>query len=425
MPARALLTVLTVYFRVAKRAESRHACEPRTRAVLWRSLALLALLVGPAPDAGAEGTAYVDAIGVPVAFVVEGADSSSTWAELPRRLEESTWVASSSTALLLDPRSTACRGSLGCTAHRLARLSIGIPRDRRPPVSVIIAARANGRELSLNLLAFSTNRLLDMPHVKEEIIPESAWDAAEVFLAQPSVRATDKDIAARIDRAEALQPTLTRLWGVLWARVADIFVEEASRPSPVAALRLELPTVGTRIRIEDHPPKDVLTSQLEVTGLMPGVRRLEVSHPDYIPLRRTVDLVAGPNTLAVSLEPRPSFLGRVSGASWATAGTMAALSAGAAALAAARVSGTTVLSSGDKARTFWPRLVADDQAGQGPLIVPSAVALGVGAIATIVVDGLTDADDRPAWLLPLAIAGSVLATYGAGELACFAAQCKP
>jgi hypothetical protein len=212
---------------------------------------------------------------------------------------------------------------------------------------------------------------------------------------------------------------------VLWARVVDIFVEEASRPSPVAALRLELPTVGTRIRIEDHPPTDVLTSQMEVTGLVPGVRRLEVSHPDYITLRRTVDLVAGPNTLAVSLEPRPSFLGRVSGASWATAGTMAALSAGAAALATARVSGTTVLSSGDKARTFWPRLVADNEAGQGPLLVPSAVALGVGAIATILVEGLTDADDRPAWLLPLAILGSTLVTYGAGELICWRIECDP
>jgi hypothetical protein len=397
----------------------------RALLLLLRGPAFLLMFVAPVLHADAEGIAYVDAIGVPVAFVVEGADSSSTWAELPRRLEESTWVASSSTALLLDPRSTACRGSLGCTAHRLARLSVGIDKNRRPPVSVIIAARASGRELSLNLMAFSTNGLVGMAHAKVDSIPESAWDEILLDIVKPSVRVTDTDIAARIDRAEALQPTLTRLWGVLWARVVDIFVEEASRPSPVAALRLELPTVGTRIRIEDHPPTDVLTSQMEVTGLVPGVRRLEVSHPDYITLRRTVDLVAGPNTLAVSLEPRPSFLGRVSGASWATAGTMAALSAGAAALATARVSGTTVLSSGDKARTFWPRLVADNEAGQGPLLVPSAVALGVGAIATILVEGLTDADDRPAWLLPLAILGSTLVTYGAGELICWRIECDP
>jgi hypothetical protein len=70
-------------------------------------------------------------------------------------------------------------------------------------------------------------------------------------------------------------------------------------------------------------------------------------------------------------------------------------------------------------------LVADNEAGQGPLLVPSAVALGVGAIATILVEGLTDADDRPAWLLPLAILGSTLVTYGAGELICWRIECDP
>jgi hypothetical protein len=381
-------------------------------------------VVADAHAARADGLTFLDAVGVPVSFVVDNTNSS-TWAQLPRQFEELTAVASSSTALLLDPRSTTCRGSYACSAHRLARLNIEIPKGRRPPVSIIISARAAGRELWLDLLAFSTNRLLEMPHARDETLPESAWDEAEVFIAQSSVRAFTEPIAARIDRVEELRPTLVQLWAQLRARVEDIFVEEASRPSPVAALRLELPTVGMTIRIDDHPAHTVLSSQLEVTGLNPGVRRVEISHPDYLPLRRSVELAAGPNTLAVQLEPRPSLLGRVSGSSWVAAGVMAGLGTGAAVLATTRVSGTTVLFPGGTARTLWPRLVADDRAGQGPLVVPTAVALGVGALTTILVDGLVDAEDRPVWLLPVAVVGSVLLTYGAGELVCRAANCGP
>lgn len=403
--------------------EGNAVCRAGARRVY--SLIIASCCIAAGTHAFADEVTYLEAVGIPTGFVVDGYESSSTWPELPGRLEDSVWAASSSTALLVDPRSTTCRGSLACTAHLLARISVGVPRARRPPVSLIVSARVSGRALTLNLLAFSTNRLVEMPFADADAIPETARDAAEVFLAQSSVQVAVVPILARIDQVDALRPTVAALWREMETQVADVFVEEASRPSPVAALRLELPSVGATIRIDDHPSRNVASSQFEVTGLAPGAKSLEVTHPDYLPMRRVIEVKAGPNTLAIHLVPLPSPIERVSGSAWLTAGILAGAGVGTAAAAAVWVTNAEPLFATSKPASVWPRLFPNSRGGTGPALVPLAAALTVGALTTVVVDGLWAVEDRPAWVLPVTIVGTMLVAYGAGEITCFATGCRP
>lgn len=307
-----------------------------------------------------------------------------------------------------------CRGDLLCLARGLDRTEQGAVAARPARTStltmVISARAANHADLVLVTLL---DRACAAELAKRREAPETIAD-----------QITSQCVRARSDpRPVAGAEDLERLAIETLEGFASVLRADGAWGAP-ASIDLEGVPPGTTLQVDERTLGVLAGGQAVITGLRPGMRVVQLSHPSFEPMDHRVRLEAGSTSrLDGALRPLPAPL-----LSAETVTAFGLIAAGVSLAAYGIVdggsyqTGCAAIGEASCPSLGFVRLLPRENEdlrnrGAGPLTIPLGYSVAAAGASLLITSAYVRGEDAPPWWVRIAIAAGVgLTLYAASEL---------